>query len=186
MKFLKKHWSNLLFLVAIALLVLPQTRVPIQAFVQRLIAWSPSEIASEDRITLNDYRWSLRSLSAEEINFSVSEGSVVLINFWATWCPPCIAEMPSLQQLYDRYGDRVDFYFVTDEKISVVTQFLQKKGYKLPVYITNSTPPEALQTRSLPTTILISKEGNIVMRKEGAANWNASKVHAAIAALLAE
>ncbi|WP_339831922.1 TlpA disulfide reductase family protein [uncultured Altibacter sp.] len=173
-------------MVAIVLLILPQTRVPIQVFVQRLIAWSPSEIASEERVTVTEYDWPLQTHTREEVNFSRSEGSVVLVNFWASWCPPCIAEMPSLQKLHNDYGDVVDFYFVTTEELTVVNQFLQKKSYQLPVYVSGQRPPAAMDYQSLPTTFLISKEGKIVMRKEGAADWNSEKVRETIALLLAE
>src|SRR5690606_41996773 len=52
-------------------------------------------------------------IDSTEIYFSQSKGKVAMVNFWATWCPPCVAEMPSFQKLYDAYGDKVDFYFVT-------------------------------------------------------------------------
>ncbi len=182
--FLKKNRGNLLFLAAIALLIIPQTRTPIQVFTQRLIAFSPSEIDIEDRQLLTTYDWRLQTLKAETKNLSRSEGKVVLLNFWATWCPPCIAEMPSLQKLYDSYGDRIDFYFVSPEEPLVVQKFLQKKGYTLPVYIEVQTPPEVLQTQTIPATYLISEKGEIVIEKIGAANWNSEKVHAIIDDLL--
>ncbi len=175
--FLKKNRGNLLFLAAIALLIIPQTRTPIQVFTQRLIAFSPSEIEAEERELLIDYDWRLQTLGAETKNLSRSEGKVVLINLWATWCPPCIAEMPSLQKLYDSYGDRVDFYFVSPEEPSVVQNFLQKKGYTFPAYIEVQTPPEVLRTQTIPTTYLISEKGEIVIEKTGVANWNSEKVH---------
>src|SRR5690606_8413203 len=101
MNFLKKHWSNLLFFALLILLVFPQTRMPIQVFVQRLISFSPSEKSVEEREILQDYNWNLQQLNSKEINLSQSKGKVAIVNFWATWCPPCIAEMPSFQKLYD-------------------------------------------------------------------------------------
>src|SRR5690554_7825322 len=103
-KFLKKQWTNILFGVFVILLIIPQTRMPIQVFVQRLISFSPSETSEEKRETLQDYRWPLTELNAREINFSQSQGKVTVVNFWATWCPPCVAEMPSFQKLYNDYG----------------------------------------------------------------------------------
>lgn len=127
MKFIKKHWGNILFFAFVALLIIPQTRMPIQVFVQRLISFSPSEKKVSDRETLQDYQWNLQELEGGEINFSQSEGKVTIVNFWATWCPPCVAEMPSFQKLYDSYGNKVDFYFVTSEESEKVNRFLQKK-----------------------------------------------------------
>ncbi len=186
MKFLKKNWSNLLFGVFILALIIPQTRMPIQVFLQRMISFSPSEIDEEDRALLNDYQWNLTDLDSEKISFSQSEGKVILINFWATWCPPCVAEMPELQELYNIYGDRVDFYFVTNEELQPINFFLEKKDYDFPVYITSEPSPEVLASSVLPTTYVISKSGKIIMQKTGAASWNSEKVHQVLDQLLLE
>tara|TARA_R110000822_G_scaffold274174_1_gene396540 strand:- start:272 stop:835 length:564 start_codon:yes stop_codon:yes gene_type:complete len=182
--FLKKNKGNILFLIVLALLIIPQTRTPIQVFVQRLISFSPSETDADEREQLKDYTWSLSSLGKERVDFSISEGKVVLLNFWATWCPPCIAEMPSLQNLYDEYGERVDFYLVTSEEPEVVQRFMDKKGYTFPVYIQQTKAPEILFSQTLPTTYLISKEGEIVIKETGAADWDSKKTKEIIDGLL--
>ena len=110
----------------------------------------------------------------------------MLVNLWATWCPPCIAEMPDLQALYNEYGDRVEFLFVTQENKETVQQFLNKKGYTIPVYIPTSKTPEELSSRSIPATYLIDKKGAIVINKKGAANWDSTSVKEEIERLLAE
>ncbi len=184
MKFLRKNWENLIFLVVISLLLIPQTGMPIKVLVNRLLAFSPSEVSVEKVRILEGYDWNLTSMGGDELNFSRSEGKVVLVNLWATWCPPCVAEMPSLQKLYDQYGDRVDFYFVSSETSEKLENFLQKKKYNFPVYIESNAPPAMLQTRAVPTTYLISKEGKVVINETGAANWNSKKVHVILDALL--
>jgi len=184
MNFIKKQWSNILFGVFIVLMIVPQTRMPIQVFIQRFISFSPSEIDKENRTLLKDYDWSLVNLNSEKVNLSQSEGKVVLINFWATWCAPCVAEMPELQDLYREYGDKVDFYFVTNEQPETVNFFLEKKGFDLPVFLQLGRSPKVLESSSLPTTYLLSKSGEIVMRKTGAASWNSSKVHEVLDKLL--
>ncbi|PHR10662.1 MAG: thiol-disulfide oxidoreductase [Aequorivita sp.] len=186
MKFIKKHWSNILFFAFLALLVFPQTRMPIQVFVQRLVSFSPSEKDETERETLNDYQWNLQRLNGEEINFSQSEGKVIIVNFWAIWCPPCVAEMPSFQKLYDSYGDKVDFYFVTTEESEKVNKFLTKNEYTLPVFLQEYEAPMQLKSQALPTTYLISKTGEIIMEEEGAADWNSKKVRALLDHLLKE
>ncbi len=186
MSFIKKNWSNILFGVFIVLLIIPQTRMPIQIFIQRLASFSPSEIDKEDRAVLKDYDWNLVTMNSEKVNLSQSEDKVVLINFWATWCPPCVAEMPELQELYDTYRDKVDFYFITNEQPKTIHFFMEKKGYNLPVYIQVAPSPKILKSSSLPTSYLISKSGEIVMRKTGAASWNSDKVHQVLDKLLVE
>lgn len=184
--FLKKHWSNILFVAILVLLIFPQTRMPIQVFVQRLISFSPSEKAENDRELLQDYNWNLQKLNAEEVNFSKSEGKVTIVNFWATWCPPCVAEMPSFQKLYDVYGDKVDFYFVTSEMPEKVEKFMVKNAYTLPIFLQTFEAPKKLKSHVLPTTYLISKNGEIIIDEQGAADWNSEKMKTLLDKLLVE
>ena len=183
---LKKHGSTILLLVLVTLLFIPQTGMPIKVFLNRLVSFSPSEIQVEKRETILDFDWTLKDLSGSDINFKQSEGKVTLVNFWATWCPPCIAEMPSFQNLYDEYSDRVDFYFVSLESPETLQKFIQKKGYQLPIYIPQEQLPDGLETNSFPTTYLISKSGEIVIDKVGAADWDSEKTKKIIEKLLAE
>jgi len=184
MTFFKKNWSNILFAIVVVLLLIPQTSMPIKVFVSRLFVFSPSELNETESVVLQEYNWNLSDQSGRKVNFSHSKGKVTLVNFWATWCPPCVAEMPSLQKLYDTYGSKVDFYFVSSETPEKIQKFLQKRGYTFPFYIESHMPPKELQTRSLPTTYLISKEGRIIIHETGAANWNSEKVYIIVDALL--
>ncbi len=186
MKFIKKNWSNILFFAFLALLIIPQTRMPIQVFVQRLISFSPSETVENNRASIADYNWNLEQLNSEEINFSQSKGKVIVVNFWATWCPPCVAEMPSFQKLYNDYGDKVDFYFVTSEKVEKIEKFIEKNNYTFPIYIQTSNAPKTLKSNVLPTTYLISKSGEIVIEEEGVADWNSKKMRLLVEKLLSE
>ena len=176
MEFLKKNWGNLIFIVIIALLFIPQTAMPIKVFLSRLISFSPSEVKLENRIQLSSYQWELQTLDGVEVDLAHSEEKVVVINFWATWCPPCVAEMPALQNLYDQFGDTVEFYFVSSEEPDVLKRFLHKKGYTIPVFVEKQTPPKQLQSRTLPTTFIISKSGEIVIHETGAADWDSEEV----------
>lgn len=176
MRFLKKHWSNILFLLILALFFIPQTRMFIQVNLQRLFSFSPSVNAVEDQPKLHDYHWSLKTLVGVDANLANSKNKVVVVNVWATWCPPCVAEMPSLQKLYSQFKNDVDFYFVSDEKKERLIQFLQINNYDFPVYMPLGLAPEKLQTKSLPTTYIISKDGNIVVDNMGAADWDSDTV----------
>ena len=182
--FIKKNWSNLLFVIIFVLLLVPKTRMPIQVFFQRLISFSPSEISKNDQLFLNDYNWSLSKLNGASTNLKKNKGNIVLINKWATWCPPCVAEMPSLQNLYDTYGDKVSFYFISDETPEKLNAFMSKNGYDFPIYISASLAPEKLNSNSLPTTYLIGKDGAIVIQKVGAADWDSTSVRETLNRLL--
>src|SRR5690606_6035061 len=147
-------------------------RKPLQVAANRIFAGSPKELAEEKREILTDYHWRLNHLDGSSANFAAAEGKVIILNFWATWCPPCVAEMPSFQKLYDDYGDRAAFYFVSQEEEEPLKRFLEKRGYSLPVYRSLTRIPEQLVSNSLPTTFVISASGEILVRKTGAADWN--------------
>lgn len=168
------------------LLLIPQTRMPIMVFVQRTISFSPSETKENKRETLENYDWILFDMNMNETNFSESKGKVAVVNLWATWCPPCVAEMPSLQKIYDAYGDKVDFYFVTSEEPEKVERFMTKHGYSMPIYLQRFAAPDKMQSRTLPTTFVISKTGEMVVRETGAADWNSKKARRMLDRLLAE
>lgn len=183
-QFLKKQWSNIALVLLIVLLIVPQTGTPIKVALHKLISFSPSIQKTEARETLSSYNWRLEQLSGDIINFERSKNKVAVINYWATWCAPCIAEMPSLQALYDSFGDGIDFYFVTNERKETIQSFLNKKGYTFPVYIQKSLPPEHMQSTALPTTYVINKTGEIVISETGAANWNSKTVNELLNELL--
>lgn len=184
MERIKKNWSNILFAFVIILLIIPQTRTPIQIFVLRAISFSPGQIDKEERVVLEDYNWRLKTLDTETINLIGSKGKVTIVSYWATWCAPCLAEMPYLQELYNNYGEKVDFYFVSNEQMATLQNFLRKKNYSIPIYIPLEPSPQLLETRSLPTTFLISKTGEIVIRETGAASWNSERVYELLDSLL--
>jgi thiol-disulfide isomerase/thioredoxin len=174
--FLKKHWSNILFFAVLILFILPNTRTIIQSWVIIPIIGAPEIIDSKERISTAEYNLIFKDLNGKSINFTQSKGKPVLINFWATWCSPCIAEMPGLVELHNEFGSEVDFYFVSNESVEKLNSFLAKKAYNIPVYKTASKIPEVFDTSSIPTTYLIDKEGNIIARAKGMANWDSKKV----------
>lgn len=174
--------SNILFIIALALIIYPPSR----AWIMRQLAFSPSIENVENRVKLTDYNWKLSGLNTEDLDFETTKDKVVLVNFWATWCPPCIAEMPSLQSLYNDYQHKVVFIFVTTEGFEKVSPFMEKNQYNLPIYNLRSKVPDLLDTRSIPATYLINKKGEIVISKVGAANWNSAKVRKELDRLIAE
>lgn len=167
----RRIW-DIIFVVAIGLILfVPGIRKPVVSTVQRIFAGSPAPIEDENIKNIESYNWRLVDLKGNPINFSKSKGKVTVVNFWATWCPPCIAEMPSFQKLYDKFGDQVDFYFISQEKASTIEQFLQKKEYDFPIYQSKTNQPKTLAYESLPTTFVLNKKGQIVIKEIGAKDW---------------
>src|SRR5690606_16804378 len=107
------------------------------------------------------------------------KGKVIFLNFWATWCPPCIAEMPSVNALYNRFKDNKSVAFVlvdADGKMKSAQAFMEKHKHDLPVYIPAGQIPGQLFRGSLPTTLIINKKGEIVFGHEGMADYNSDQV----------
>lgn len=185
MKLKKPKRSDLILLVVIALLLIPQTRKPLQITLNKVIAvFGPSVIKEENRATFTYTNWNLEDLNGNRINFKDLKGEVVLINFWATWCPPCVAELPHIQNLANDYGDKIKIVLVSGENQIKVSTYLNKKDYKLNSYRSLESYPEVLNISSIPRTFLIDKQGKIVIDKTGAANWNSNKVRSLIDDLL--
>ncbi|SIQ02066.1 TlpA family protein disulfide reductase [Maribacter ulvicola] len=178
MKKRKFKISDIIFAVFILLLLIPQTRTPIQVAVNTLkvAVWSPSVEDEENQSEVTPFQYTVIDLQGETQSISVGKGKVTFISYWATWCPPCIAELPGIQELYNEYADQVNFILLTQESPERVQRFINKRGYELPIYIPQMRAPEALQENSIPTNYVIDANGRIIIKETGAADWNSTKV----------
>ena len=170
--------------VLIVLLIVPQTGTPIKVAFQRLFAFSPDSLETEDQTPLETYNWPLEDMNGNKFNLKQSQGKLVFINLWATWCPPCIAEMPAMQQLYNDYGDKIDFYFVSNEAPGTIVGFMNKKQYDLPVYTRLYAFPADIESNVLPTTMVVDQNGTIVLFETGAKDWDSPKFYEFLDGLL--
>ncbi|WP_074604903.1 TlpA family protein disulfide reductase [Pedobacter steynii] len=123
----------------------------------------------------------------KSISLAELKGKVVFINFWATWCPPCIAEMPSIQDLYTKYKDNEQVVFImvdVDGKYKQASGFMKKKGYTLPVYLPESEVPKEYFAGSMPTTVILDKSGKLAFHHLGAADYSDPEITGFIDKLL--
>ncbi len=162
--------------VFLVLLLNPSTGKPIKVWIHKQIAFSPKIEKVESRQRLTQFDWKLVNASGDVVNFSDFKGKKIVVNFWATWCPPCIAEMPSLQLLYDEFSEDVVFLFITSDDQATVNAFMKEHSYELPVFHSISNPPSTLKSNSLPTTYVIDEDGYIMIDKVGAADWHTSQI----------
>ena len=168
MKISKKHITNIAFVVLIGLLIYPPTKV----YFIRLISFAPSVKRVENQKTLQHTNWELKGINTENLHFNNLDNKVVFISFWATWCPPCVAEMPSMKALYQDYKDKVTFLFITDEDWNTVSKFYAKNEFNFPTYNQVTNSPKEFESSSIPATFIVSKDKKIVIDKKGPADWN--------------
>ncbi len=124
-----------------------------------------------------DLSFSLLNVKGEQVQLKELVGKVIFMNIWASWCPPCVHEMPTIQSLYDVVKNEEDIEVVLlsmDEAPEKAIMFLRSRKLKMPNYFPTSALPDVFNSEGLPTTFVISKEGQIIYKKEGAADYSAS------------
>lgn len=125
----------------------------------------------------------------EIIHLASLKGKVVFINFWATWCPPCVAEMPSIQKLYSSFKENEDVVFMmldVDNNRGKSQKFMDRKKYDLPVYTPVSVLPPSYMSGAIPTTLVLNKYGRIVFKHEGMGDFSNVEFKTFIEQLIAE
>jgi thiol-disulfide isomerase/thioredoxin len=142
----------------------------------------PPEIPIETRVNLD---WNLKTLSGTQINLEKEyEDKVIFINFWATWCPPCIAEMPAIEKLYQKFKDRIGFACISNESLDTIKDFKNKNKYSFSIYQGEMEVPAEFNLTIIPATFIISRGRKIALKHEGPADWSHQKVIEYLEALI--
>ena len=119
-------------------------------------------------------------LTGNTVNLSEFTGKIVLVNLWATWCEPCLREMPSLARMQLRLGDKITVVAVSEDRggSKTVEPFIDKLELKsIKTYLDpKSTAERAFKVQGLPTSVLIDRQGRILGRVEGAAEWDSPEL----------
>ena len=128
--------------------------------------------SEQDTLGEGDYLWKLTTLDGRETTLAEHRGQVVFVNVWATWCGPCVMEMPTIQALYDSAArEGVAFVLVSEEEPNMVKSFIEREKYSFPVF-TTAHVPDKFQSDGIPTTFIVGKDGTIAHRHVGSADWN--------------
>ena len=119
------------------------------------------------------HQLTLNTLDGKPVELSTLKGKVVFLNQWATWCPPCRAEMPAIEKLYQSVDkNKVAFVMLSlDEDPQKAAQLVQQKGFTFPVYVPAGPLPDAFASQAIPTTLILDTTGQIAQRIEGMANY---------------
>ena len=114
---------------------------------------------------------SLESLDRKGLDdlLASHKGKAVMLNFFATWCPPCRMEIPDLVKIHEKYADKgvVIIGLSVDEDKNAVPGFLQKLGVKYPVYMAGSSITRAFGISSIPFNVFVDKKGDVVLAGTG-------------------
>jgi len=180
--------TDFLFIIFIVLLLIPGTRREIAPVFIRLTSFAPSQLSQNEQFKISQQTksWQITGITGQNYVFGQMLDKPVFVNFWATWCPPCRAELPGISELYQQYKGRVHFLLLSNESSKKINTFARDHQYQnLPFYRYRYVPKE-FSSRSIPSTFIISQKGKVVLSKKGAARWDSDKVRKLFDNLLSE
>ncbi|PVW17177.1 TlpA family protein disulfide reductase [Marixanthomonas spongiae] len=132
-----------------------------------------NQAASRPNLTKADFNFKLIDREGNTKSLAELKGKVIFMNVWATWCPPCVAEMPSIDKLHEEMGDEVAFVMLSmDRNFETAKKFDKQKGYNLPIYAPAGNIPSMYQSPAIPTTYVIDAKGNLALTHKGMADYN--------------
>src|SRR6476660_3761556 len=146
----------------------------------RAAAAAPVEPADAEQVTLRFFRnpaaapaFVARDLDGRDISTASLRGKVVLLNFWATWCPPCRAEIPDLIALQEKYRDHLVVIGISEDEapVETVKAFISERKVNYPIVMTTPALTKIFRgVAALPTTFVIDREGKLAQRHVGMLN----------------
>jgi thiol-disulfide isomerase/thioredoxin len=146
-------------------------------------ATAPVQLASAG----GPYGHNLALVTPEGRPVSLSElrGKAVFVNLWASWCPPCRAEMPGIEALYQKVDkSKVAFVMLSlDENPAKAQKFFAKQGYTFPLYFRTGELPAPFDSNSIPSTVILGPDGQLAARHDGMADYDTPEFKAALEAL---
>ncbi len=132
-----------------------------------LIAGCNKEQSDLDKVQIAE-------LDGRSIDWRDYKGKTVLINFWATWCKPCIKEMPTLEKAQEQLqGEDIVFLYASNESVDLIENFKQKRGFDF--HYVQAKNLEALNIMALPTTYIFNGEGKRFFSEAGFRDWSTAE-----------
>jgi len=181
---MKKITISILILFAVFIVQHQQIEAQVSSEASRLLREARIQVLDQ-RTVARDF--TLPLLNGGDATLSSYRGKVVILNFWATWCPPCRTEMPSMEVLYQRFKNQGLEILAVDlgEDAATVRQFIQSNGYTFPVLLDrNNRVSNNYGIEAIPTSYILDREGRIIARIIGSIYWDTPQILAAFDALL--
>ena len=174
---LKKRWLSILFYSFIIVLIFSPDAKSwlLQQVVSTGLLKAAIKKAGPGKDLLEAATFSFTDANGKSATTADLKDKVVFINFWASWCPPCRAEMPDLEKLYQKLKDDEQFVFLfmnEDEDKNKAIQYLEKNNFTMPLHYASGNVPKEIFSGSLPTTVVLNKEGKIVLKHQGMAGYD--------------
>ncbi|MFU8861594.1 MAG: TlpA family protein disulfide reductase [Cyclonatronaceae bacterium] len=174
------EWVGII--VVAGALYLTGLHVELIGTMQRVLLWTGIfnakvnvEMTDGPFLTGNDYLFTFTTADGETLQLADFRGDVIFVNVWASWCPPCVAEMPTIEKLYNSLQNRENIRFLmltVDEEPEKAVRFMEGRGFSMPYHFPETPLPHALRGSVLPTTWVISREGQVVYKREGIADYS--------------
>lgn len=118
--------------------------------------------------------FSVQDINGNIVNLQSLKGKKLFVNLWASWCPPCKREMPSIEKLSQSVdNDKVKFVLISfDDQFEKAKNYVSSKGFKLPIYYPAENPPALFNVQGIPATFIFNENGELVKRIDGSENYD--------------
>ncbi len=163
-----KYFTNILFVIIVLVLIIPSWRVSFQG-------WFQSFFLDEAQLTVNDLgtfpedqrNWEIFDMEGVMYDFNEFSGQPIVINFWATWCSSCRAELPQIKELKENVDPEIKFIAISEENIDIINDSGLTEDYDF--LFCSQTTPTFFKVNAYPTLAILDKNWNMVYRSVGAA-----------------
>jgi thiol-disulfide isomerase/thioredoxin len=166
--------SGLVLFIVIAMAAYKTLSSKVKPNEDIVVVQGEAEVSDTNEQKAPDF--TMRDMDGNTVRLSdiIAKGKPIVVNFWASWCPPCKKEMPEFNKVYLEMGGEIQFMMVdlTDhrrEPVSKGTKYIEDNNFSFPVFFdTEGEGARNYGIHAIPTTLFIDKDGNIITRAQGA------------------
>ena len=167
-----KRYSKLIIYLIIFIIIITLAVIGYNYLTKK---YQPDEVGGEENQSdlnkANDFE--VLDINGNKVKLSDFYGKPIVVNFWATWCGPCKTELPEFEEMYNEYNEKIEFLMVNltdgyNDTVENVKEFIRENNYEFPVYFdTEYSATNAYRIYSIPQTLFIDKDGNIIKLYKG-------------------